>query len=341
MDVFNLPPVPDGGTVTATISNSAGPFTRDLKQYFTDDNNSPEQLSYATTGSIPPGMQIIGTNLVHDNSTWAPSAIATTYNFGVSATDMSGAQSNAQDFSIILDPEPLPHINYIPNWNSPNINMTSSGAVSLPSGTAPYKLCYVYLVGSGGGGNSSLYNPGWYFGGRGGSARLIICRADVLDGAQVTIRGGAGPGPNWQATGALANQITIGAQTYNTAHNNANEIIVHPGTYKVDGLSTTGFNFNQSNETQSVGINITHGRTTWGLGNDSTGSSGGSVDSGSSASMVYAGGMGYAQYGATGYETSQYAGDGASGLNQNGNPPGGGASYQATGGTGSCRIYIN
>lgn len=344
-DMFNIAPSTVGGTINLSIANNlSSPYSQSLTSYFSDTQTASSDLYYEiSTGTTPPGVSISGSNLVHDNSSFSPNInAATTYSFGITARDLDGATSIPQSFSLTLAKPPNSNINYIPNFSTPDITYTATTNVIIPSNLADFQLCYIYLVGGGGGGNSSEYSAGWRFQGHGGSARMILCRADVLSGSTVTIGAGRPPSGSWRSTYGSITSITLGGTTYGTNHGGSNQVIIHPGTYDVSALSTTGFSFSAASDTSNPSVTMSGtSMTNWGNGVDD-----GSLraDSGSNTTKVYSAGNGYGR--GTGgpdyYENSTYAGRGAAGFNQSGQAPGGGgSSYSGSGATGSCRIYFS
>ena len=340
--IINLPPIPSANTYTASILNTASSaFSLDLTQFFTDDNTATSDLVYAMSGNTPNGMSVSGTNLVHDGGSWSGTSGQVTYNFNVTATDSGGAISAGKPFSITLDPEPTPQLNYIPSWNSPDITQTTSGTINVPQNIPPYTVCWVQLVGSGGGSNTTDYSPSWGFGGYGGSARLIICRADDLNGSALTVPAGGAPNPGWQGGQAHATTINIKGTIYTTSHSNQNQVIVHPAVYDVSNLTTPHFTFSAQSNSNTPSPNMgSVNSMTFGSGTDNGGSH---TNSASGGNKIWAGGNGYGDYGGTGYQTSSYAGNGgtARGANNAQELGGGGASINLSGAKGGVKIFFS
>lgn len=347
--LYNNPPVPTSGTATSTIANDLGSaFTLDITQYFTDTEQASSALSYSVSGTLPPGLAQSGTNLVHDNITFAGSS-ATAYSFTATATDSNGAVSSPKSFSITLAENPPPNINYIPsNFNSPDQNITSSQTIST-SGIGVSTLCWVYLVGGGGGGQANTYqnNGTWFFQAEGGSARLILCTAGDLHNSTCTVGAGRGVQSAWRPADGTTTSITIGGTTYGTNHGSANQLVIHPTTggyisSALGNLNNDGFTISAtSTSTNSITHAILQSEDFWGNGRDNGGLRADTPTQ--NRQRVYCGGNGLGRgTGGTNYrDFSTYAGDGAGSYNANGSTPGGGASYQATGGAGSVRIYYN
>lgn len=346
-DVTNVPPVPDGGTITLNASNSNvvnnSPFSHSLADNFTDNANNSTQLIYSlASGTLPSGFSISGHNLVHNNTTWTNA----TFTFQIRATDLDGAASSGQNYSLQVDGPPPPSINYTPNFSSPDLNFTSSQTINVPNSYTDYHICYVYLVGGGGAGNSNLYNGNndWKFGGTGGSARLIIVKASDLHGSTCTIAAGNQPTGTWRSNNGAFSQIVINGTTYSTSHGRSNEVVVHGAgsqSFNVSALSTTGFSFSAGSNTTNPSLTINNnGGFFFGKGVDDSALQANAM---SNQQQAYNGGTGYAEHGGggPGYEQSTFAGDGASGLYQAGQAPAGGGSYQGAGANGSCRVYFS
>jgi hypothetical protein len=340
--IINLPPITSSNTYSASVLNTASSaFSLDLTQFFTDDNTPASDLVYATSGNIPNGMSVSGTNLVHDNASWSGTSGQVTSNFTVTATDGGGAISAGKPFAITLDPEPTPQLNYIPSWNSPDITRTTSGTINVPSNIPPYTVCWVQLVGSGGGSNTTDYQASWGFGGYGGSAVLIVCRADDLNGSALTVPAGGAPNPGWQGGQAHASTINIKGTIYTTSHGNNNQVVVHPAIYDVSNLTTPHFTFSAQSNSHTPSPNMTSVNSmTFGTGQDGGGSH---TNSASGGNKIWAGGNGYGDYGGTGYQTSSYAGNGGTsrGANNAQELGGGGAAINLYGARGGVKVFFS
>tara|TARA_B100000768_G_C11241205_1_gene359615 strand:- start:321 stop:1364 length:1044 start_codon:yes stop_codon:yes gene_type:complete len=340
--IINLPPVPDTNTYSANILNtSSTAFSLDLTQYFTDDNTASSDLVYTLNGTAPNGMSISGTNLVHDLSSWTGTSGQVTSNFNITATDGGGAISSGKPFSITLDPEPIPALNYIPNWNSPDLDITTSGSINIPQNIPPYRVCWVLLVGSGGGSNRDDMQPSWGFGGNGGSARIIVCRADDLNGSALTVPAGGTPIQSWQGGSAHETTINIQGTSYGTSHANATQVIAHPAVYNVSNLTTPHWTFTAQNNANPPTPNFTNVDVlTFGNGQDNGGAH---TNSAIQNTKVWGAGNGFGDYGGSGYETSTYSGDGgtARGANNAQEHGGGGAAINLYGAKGGARIYFS
>jgi hypothetical protein len=235
-----------------------------------------------------------------------------------------------------------------PNFHSPQFTRSNSGSWVKPAGLADKTIVHILLVGSGGGGNSTYYSnkSSWKFAGGGGSALLFITTAGIANGLSCNIAAGGGPSGTWRSKRASANTIIIGGTTYSTNFLNVEDV---PQGYAMIGDGETLFTCESgfTNEFYTIGTQSetttlvmtdgsTNKETVYRKGYDtgalSTQGGGGMVN------RILGAGNGYATYGGTGWESSQYSGNGASGI-ANGVYPGGGASYARTGAGGSLRVY--
>lgn len=338
-------PESQGGTIAVDIPYQAGgtAYSLDLRTVFEDAVTPDNQLVFAFVGAAPPGMSISNSYyLVHDNATWSPNTSGSAYDFSISATDSDGITGTPQAFSLLLGGRQLKiQQSELPDWNNPQLNLTTSGTINLPSGLNENTVCYVYLVGTGGPGNDTLYQGGWYFGGLGGDARIIICKASILDGSLLTI---PAPDPvptgSWQPGSSRATTLLIQDRNYSTAHGSNSQVIIDqpPPTLEwlSDGLIANYFQIAATSPGLNPPITIIEGtnEVNFGKGLASSNTAVGSYEQ-----YIFAAGKGWAEYSGTGYGTSLYAGDGGSGRYSAGVAPGGGGGYQAIGAAGSCRIY--
>ena len=234
-----------------------------------------------------------------------------------------------------------------PNFASPQFTRTSSGSWTKPAGLDDNTIVHVLLVGSGGGGNSTYYdgNSSWKFSGGGGSALLFITTAGIADGLSCSIAAGSGPSGSWRSRYATANTISIGGNSYTTNWNNSapNRPYYSIGDGQTLFTCTSGFTnqfYTIPTQSETTTLAMTDGSTSkttvYASGNDTNGLS---TQGGTGLTdRILGAGNGYATYGGTGWEASQYSGNGASGI-ANGTAPGGGASYSRTGAAGNLRVY--
>ena len=319
--------IPDTSGGVFTVSLPANPSTGDTVSVLGVTPYSAKDLTVSGNGKL------IGSNTSYTNA-----SSDTLLNFIYTGLEWTASK-------IVSDPLFAPEL-FIPDWNSPDITMTTSGTITISPTIADSKTCWVYLLGGGGcGNNTEVYQSGWGFGGSGGAALLYYTNVANIRGATCAIGAGKTASNTWQGTTGSSTRLTTnalevlstgtaGSLVYDASvANNVSGGLAEDAYIRINGVGSVS--------------NIS------GLSNNSLvgGGNSGSGEDGGTPNWVFAASEGYGSQnggaGGTTNGTSVFAGDGNSTNGVAGTYPGGGGAgniYVNTslghGANGNVRIYI-
>jgi hypothetical protein len=317
------------------VDTSGGAFTVSLPA-------SPSTGDAVTVLGVDPytsaGVIISGNgNLILADTSYTNESSNTVLNFYFNGTIWSASKGGT---------EPLfgPQV-FLPDWSTPDLTITTSGAITLDPDVPDTVTCWVYLLGGGGcGNNSAVYQSGWGFGGSGGMACLYFTSVGNLRNATCTIGAGKTVSGGWSALTSSHTSITLeSTEIVSTSPNGSlyydyNSVAGLSGGVEQDAylsINDSGALTNNS----GYGIETLIGGSQSGSGVDPGGPNW--IFAASEGYGAYAGGGGGAPNG-----TSVFAGDGNSTNGAAGTYPGGGgagSTYVNTalghGADGNIRIY--
>ena len=317
------------------VDTSGGVFTVSLPA-------SPSTGDAVTVLGVPPytseGLIVSGNgNLILAAASYTNETSNTILNFFFNGTVWTASKGAT---------EPLfgPRV-FLPDWSTPDLTVTTSGALTLDPDVPDSTACWVYLLGGGGcGNNSAVYQGGWSFGGSGGMACLYFTTVGNLRNATCVIGAGQTVSGSWTGGFPTSTQITLESTEVISSGSVGSFIYDYNSMPAVLGgvVQDTYFSINDAGALSNIS----------GLSSDAL--VGGSVSNtgadGGTPNWIFAASEGYGAYadnsGGTTSGTSVFAGDGNSSHGTAGTYPGGGGAGNLSvntalghGADGNIRIY--
>jgi len=195
--------------------------------------------------SIGSAGQILKINAGASAYVWGDSPEAA-LNIDASGNPTLGSGVTADEVKTLLSAASTAVGDPAPNWASPTATYTSSGTWSKPAGLSDNAIVWLYGVGGGQGGGTSSdagVNNTPAYGGRGGYAFMVQCKASQLHGSAYVIgAGGNGGGGGTTQRGANggATTVTINSVVYSSGTVSAGGSTGHTGHSNISGVSGAG-----------------------------------------------------------------------------------------------------